>query len=229
MEISEALFARQIEELHAWGSVVDLSSALDCLESEANPTADAIVLTFDDGTADFIDTVLPLLATHRLPVTLYLATDHIERQIPFPHDGRPLSWAAMRDALDTGLVTVGSHTHTHALLDRVTPSEAETEVRRSISLIEDRLGVTVEHFAYPKAVAGSPGAEEVVRRRFRSAALAGTRPNRYGLTDLHRLARSPIQEADEFRWFERKARGGMRLEDDVRRLVNRRRYAGATS
>jgi hypothetical protein len=29
------------------------------------------------------------------------------------------------------------------------------------------------------------------------------------------------------RWFRRKAAGGMTLEDDVRRLVNRRRYRGA--
>jgi hypothetical protein len=30
-------------------------------------------------------------------------------------------------------------------------------------------------------------------------------------------------------WFRRKADGGMRLEDDVRRVVNRRRYVGAVT
>ena len=29
-------------------------------------------------------------------------------------------------------------------------------------------------------------------------------------------------------WFRRKAEGGMRLEDELREVVNRRRYAGAT-
>jgi hypothetical protein len=30
------------------------------------------------------------------------------------------------------------------------------------------------------------------------------------------------------RWFERKVAGGMRLEDDLRRVANRWRYAGVT-
>ncbi len=31
------------------------------------------------------------------------------------------------------------------------------------------------------------------------------------------------------RWFRAKADGGLRFEDDVRRVVNRLRYAGAAS
>jgi peptidoglycan/xylan/chitin deacetylase (PgdA/CDA1 family) len=129
----------------------------------------------------------------------------------------------------TGLVTVGSHTHTHALLDRLAAGEVDQELDRSVKLIEDRLGVTPHHFAYPKALLGSPEAEEAVRRRFRSACVAGTRPNPYGTTDPYRLHRSPVQVADGMRWFRHKARGGMAFEDDVRRLVNRRRYAGAVT
>jgi hypothetical protein len=88
--------------------------------------------------------------------------------------------------------------------------------------------VRAAHFAYPKAVLGSPQAEALVRTRFRSAALAGTRVNRYGHTDPHRLARTPVQASDGFEWFRRKADGGMRLEDDLRRAVNRFRYARAS-
>ena len=68
-----------------------------------------------------------------------------------------------------------------------------------------------------------------MRARYHSAAVAGTRANPGGATDPYRLARSPIQVADAMGWFRRKARGGLRLEDDLRRLANRRRYAGATS
>jgi hypothetical protein len=34
---------------------------------------------------------------------------------------------------------------------------------------------------------------------------------------------------DGLGFFERKVAGGMRMEDDLRRLVNRRRLAGATN
>jgi hypothetical protein len=89
--------------------------------------------------------------------------------------------------------------------------------------------VRAAHFAYPKAVMGSAAADAAVRARFDSAAVAGTHANRYGATDPYRLARTPIQLSDGMRWFRRKVAGGMRFEDDVRRLVNRRRYAGATT
>ena len=82
-------------------------------------------------------------------------------------------------------------------------------------------------FAYPKSLDGSSGARRAVAERFRSAALAGTRPNRYGATDVFRIARSPIQNGDGRKWFRAKAAGGMVFEDDVRRLLNRVRYAGA--
>jgi peptidoglycan/xylan/chitin deacetylase (PgdA/CDA1 family) len=140
-----------------------------------------------------------------------------------------MSWTAVRDTLATGLVTIGSHTHTHALLDRLPEERLDEELSRSTGAIEDHLGVTPEHFAYPKSVAPSAAADRAVHARFRSAALAGTRPNRYGRTDPYRLARSPIQAGDGLRWFRAKALGGMSFEDDVRRVLNRWRYSGADS
>jgi peptidoglycan/xylan/chitin deacetylase (PgdA/CDA1 family) len=224
------LFAAQLADLVGNWAPVTLDYAADLLGASSAPAGPpAICLTFDDGTADFVDEALPDLVANRLPVTLYVATDFVETGRPFPDDGRPVSWAALRDALSTGLVTIGSHTHTHRLLDRVDGQEAANELDRSVGLIEDRLGVSCDHFAYPKALLGSRAAEEEVRRRFRTAAVARTRPNPYGSTDLHRLCRSPIQVADGIRWFRHKAAGGMALEDDLRTLRNRRRYAGTVT
>jgi hypothetical protein len=111
----------------------------------------------------------------------------------------------------------------------VTADAAALDLRRSIDLVSERAGVVPEHFAYPKALPGNASVDRVVRNLFRSAAVAGTRPNVYGRTDPYRLARSPIQRSDGMHSFERKLMGGLRLEDDVRRLANRVRYRGATS
>ena len=127
----------------------------------------------------------------------------------------------------TGLWQIGSHTHTHALLDRLADDEIADELDRSIDLIGEHLGQAPAHFAYPKALARAPAADRAVRARFRSAALAGTRANRFGATDPWLLARTPIQVDDGQRWFRRKARGGMAFEDDLRWTVNRGRYASA--
>ncbi len=159
--------------LVAGPGVVDLDRALAALAGPPPAGPDAVVVTFDDGTADFVEEALPILVRHRVPATLYVATDFVERGRPFPGGGAPLSWSTLVDAVSTGLVTVGSHTHTHALLDRLPAGEVDGELDRSITLIGDRLGVESRHFAYPKALGGSPAADRAVRARFTSAAARG--------------------------------------------------------
>ncbi len=226
MDLSADLFAAQLEWLASHVEVLSLGEALGRLDGEpAASTGPAVVVTFDDGTADFADVVVPLLARHRIPATLYLTTAHIEERRPFPHDGVPLSWAALRDCVDTGLVRVGSHTHTHALLDRLDEAATEDELQRSVDLIGERLGTSADDFAYPKAVLGNAAAQRAVRRRFRSAALAGNRPNPAGSTDPYRLQRTAVQQADGLGWFVKKAAGGLAFEDSLRQVLNRRRYA----
>ena len=229
VDLPPGLFDEQMAWLASRRMAVTIDEALVALTRTEAPAPDPVVVTFDDGTADLVDVALPILCAHRVPAVFYLATDFIERARPFPQDATPLSWAAVRDAVSTGLVTVGSHTDTHALLDRIEPAAAAGELDRSCALIEERAGVAALDFAYPKAVVGSPAVEALVRRRFRSAALGGSRPNPYGTTDHHRLARSAVQRSDGMRYFERKAGGGMALEDRLRRTINRLRYASAST
>lgn len=231
LDLDRGRFEDQMAALAERGRVVPLDRALDALADPAPSPAPAvqIVVTFDDGTADFVDTALPILERFSVPVVLYVATAFVDEQRPFPYGAPPLSWQALRDATATGLVTVGSHTHTHVLLDRVPEHIALDELDTSVRLIGEQLGARPQHFAYPKSVAGSRAADAAVRARFASAALAGMRANDYGRTDPHRLARSPVQSSDDMDAFAAKARGGMWLEDDVRRAVNRFRYARATS
>jgi peptidoglycan/xylan/chitin deacetylase (PgdA/CDA1 family) len=230
VDLPAGLFADQMALLADRYQVLTLDQAADQLASGAPPRGKpAVAITFDDGTADFLEEAVPVLVEHGLPATLYVATAFVEEQRSFPDDGRPATWAALADAVATGLVTIGSHTHTHLLLDRTDGPTAADELDRSIDLNGERLGVGAQHFAYPKALAGSPAAATEVGRRFRTAAVAGTRLNRWAGTDLHQLARTPIQVTDGLRWFERKADGGLRLEDQLRRRVNRKRYAGATT
>ena len=229
IDLPTALFAEQVSRLATPGRASTLEDAMPRLRGAASSVAPPAVVTFDDGTADFADVVLPVLVEHRLPVTLYLATAFVKEQRPFPDAGQPLSWDALRDACATGLVDVGSHTHTHALLDRLPPADIADELDRSQKLIEDRLGRACLDFAYPKALPPSTAADAAVRARFRSAAVAGTRPNPPGKTDVYLLSRSPIQRGDGMKYFEEKLAGGMALEDTVRRVANKWRYRGATT
>jgi peptidoglycan/xylan/chitin deacetylase (PgdA/CDA1 family) len=228
VDLATDLFDEQMAWLAHSGLVVSLDEAADLLTSGGG-SASRIVVTFDDGTVDLVEEALPILVRHGIPATFYIATDFVERQRPFPDDGRPISWTGLAECVATGLVEVGSHTHTHALLDRLAEADIAGELDRSIDLIGERLGVEACHFAYPKALPGSPAADRAVRERFVTASIAGTRPNPYGRTDLHALHRSPIQTSDGMPWFVRKAEGGLWAEDALRRAVNRRRYEGSTT
>lgn len=204
---------------------------LDDVVARVRPGAEArsaVSVTFDDGTADFVEHALPVLLRHEIPVALYLATAHVDEGRSFWGDGTVLSWAALRDACSTGIVTIGSHTHEHILLDRTDADRASADLDRSIGRIEDELGVRPTHLAYPKALAPTAAVGQVVRERFVSAALAGGRPNRPGHTDLWRLDRTPVVASDSLADVARKVAGGLRLEAAARSGVDRVRYRGAT-
>ena len=224
VDVSARVFEQQVGELADAQRIISLD---DALAGRAGPSD--VVLTFDDGTADWVDEALPVLVRHRAPATFYVATDFVDQQRRLPGGARPITWAGLGELTASGLATIGSHTHTHALLDRADGPAAAAEVDRSIELIGERLAISCRHFAYPKALLGSPEAEAVVRSRFASAAVGGSRANVVGRTDVHRIARTPIQVSDGLRWFRRKNRGGMRLEEAGRSLLNRRRYASVTT
>jgi peptidoglycan/xylan/chitin deacetylase (PgdA/CDA1 family) len=231
VDLDPAAFLAHLRCLAEHHDVVTLDDAVDLLTESRALVAGAkrpVVITFDDGTVDFCDTVVPLLVEFQLPATLYAATQFIDTGQPFPWGAPPASWAGLRDAASTGLVTIGSHTHTHALLDRADQGVIADELDRSIDLIGEHIGTPPAHFAYPKALPGSSAAEAEVHRRFTTAALARSRVNEPGKTDLHRLWRTPIQRSDGFEFFASKAAGGLRLEGELRALVAKVKYRRAS-
>jgi len=211
IDLPLVLFQRHLAYLAGRDRVVSLDEAL--------AEGDGVVLTFDDGYRDFHDHVLPLLVRHQLPAVLYLSTGLVDGE-GGRGDGEALSWSQLREVVATGLVTVGSHTHTHADLSRAGERKAEEEMRRSKELIEDRLGVACRHFAYPGAV-GSPAADRAARRLFASAAWDAWRTNRRGRIEPFRLGRTPVLHSDGMVFFRAKARGMLDAEALAYRALRR--------
>ncbi len=55
----------------------------------------------------------------------------------------------LRELAASNLITIGSHTHTHDLLTRLTLEEARQNIERAIDTLESWLGAEIRHFAYP--------------------------------------------------------------------------------
>ena len=112
-----------------------------------------VVLTFDDGYADFYSAALPALQHHRFNATLYIATSFVEgtsRWLEKIGEGdRPmLSWEQLAEINSSG-IECAAHTHTHPELDMLPPSTARDEIVRSKEVLEDHLGQRISSFAYP--------------------------------------------------------------------------------
>lgn len=67
---------------------------------------------------------------------------------------RALSWEQIREMGRSGLVSFGSHTHSHMILGRAEPEVIRQELRESRELIERETGLPCQHFCYPNGAAG---------------------------------------------------------------------------
>jgi peptidoglycan/xylan/chitin deacetylase (PgdA/CDA1 family) len=227
MDEPVALFRRQMEWLSANAEVVPLAEGLDRLE--AGPfERDRVAITFDDGYRDVFTRAWPILRDLALPATLFLATGFLEGESAAPispgadaqgEAALPLTWDHVGEMAATGLVQVGSHTHTHRDLDRLSADEADEECARSNAVLSAKAGVEPDTFAYPRAVVGN---EDVVARRYRWAVAADGTKNVPGRYDAHRLSRTPVRASDGFYFFRKRLEGIAPLED---RLYDRLRRA----
>jgi peptidoglycan/xylan/chitin deacetylase (PgdA/CDA1 family) len=119
-----------------------------------------VLITFDDGFADFREQALPAMARRALRSTLYVTTSFAERGRG-PYGDRMLELASLKGLAAAG-VELGGHTHTHPQLDTLPRDRVDEEVRRCKALLEDRIGARIRSFAYPHGYS-SPRVREAVR------------------------------------------------------------------
>lgn len=68
---------------------------------------------------------------------------------PFSYEGEFLSWEQVKQLREHPLVTIGGHTLDHPVLSRLTREAALREMLTCKSLLEERTGGVIDHFAYP--------------------------------------------------------------------------------
>jgi peptidoglycan/xylan/chitin deacetylase (PgdA/CDA1 family) len=143
-----------------------------------------MVLTFDDGYADFYTSALPALKRHGFVATLYIPTAFVGGTSLWVQDmgecSRPLlTWEQLAEISASG-IECGAHTHTHRPLDMLPPSEVLDEIVRSKELLEEHLGRPVSSFAYPFGYYSAR-----VRQVVRTAGYASACAIKGALSSLH--------------------------------------------
>jgi peptidoglycan/xylan/chitin deacetylase (PgdA/CDA1 family) len=157
-------FERQLRALLDSGyQVISLGRLIQLLNESADPLRRCVVLTFDDGYYGQFRHAYPILRRYGVPGTFFLVAGSVGSHTVLPHLGlergrmgegdwlaewRPLSWEEAGE-LAHNAMEIGSHGASHRSLGRIRRDETTDEVRRSKEVLEARLGVRVEVFAYP--------------------------------------------------------------------------------
>jgi peptidoglycan/xylan/chitin deacetylase (PgdA/CDA1 family) len=193
-----------------------------------------VVLTFDDGYADFHEHALPRLESRGFTATVFVTTGWLDDAGPQaagePLD-RMLSWAQVRELVGAG-IEIGAHSHSHPQLDQIPTAALREELRHSKALLEDGTGLPVHSVAYPFGYSSPRVRAEVAASGYRHAAAVG---NALGgaWTDRLALPRLTVRRSTDAATFEQivAARGIGRLFAADRALtrgygvVRRTRYA----
>jgi len=171
--VSPRDFDAQMAYLSANGfSVISLNTLAVAQNQRLSLPPKSVVITFDDGYADFYRFAFPILQKYRHPATVFLISDFVG------HPGY-LSWENVEEINGSGLVNFGSHTLSHSRLTGLSLPDLVRELTASKRLLSARLGYPVNSIAYPFG-AHNRQVVDLTRKSGYSLAL-GTG---YGLCDL---------------------------------------------
>ena len=148
--ISEKLFARQLEELHAAGFT---TPPLAAMFPATNDSKHDIALTFDDGYANVLRHGLRPLAENRFRAIQFLVAGFIGKNNQWDlgtgeANESLMDAAQVREWLSAGH-EIGSHTLTHPFLTRIPHKQAREEISASKKILEDLFGSPIKYFCYP--------------------------------------------------------------------------------
>jgi len=137
-----AAFRAQMQYLADHGfHVISLHQAVGAIQHHSALPSRPVVLTFDDGYADFFTAAVPILQSHGFTATSFVVS------------GR-MGWGGYMTpnqivAADGMGFTIGAHTVDHVALTAQAPARAIWEIKQSKLTLEGLLGHPVLDFAYP--------------------------------------------------------------------------------
>lgn len=167
---------------------LDADGLLAVLGRRQEFTGRQVVLSFDDGAANFYRVVFPLLRRHGMKAVLFIAPGlHREEATTGEEANRLCSWAEISAMHDSGLVDVQSHSYEHRSMTdwpaplpltgaaesslpprQRAPGSILDDLVRAREVIEKRLGKKVRHLAWPQFVASEQAVEKATAAGYES-------------------------------------------------------------
>jgi peptidoglycan/xylan/chitin deacetylase (PgdA/CDA1 family) len=168
-----------------------------------------VVLTFDDGYADFHSQALPVLEKFGFTATVFVTTGWIAdagQHAAGTALGPMLSWGQIRELAMAG-VEIGAHSHGHPQLDQISRSQLRDELTTPKDLLEEGIGQPVPSVAYPFGYSSAQVRQAVGAAGYRHACAVANATARPG-ADEFAVPRLTVRASTRPQTFERVVRGG---------------------
>ncbi len=162
--VSPQRFEEHVKAASEFGEIIPIENLFDRLSTATTNKRPLVCFTFDDGFANFFLHALPVLIRYEAHASLFVPTSQIGKTDPMPFDRwgkkyaqsqpddawRPITWNELDKCLDSGYVSVGSHSHDHLNAVESTTEQLVYESEKSRALLVDRLGPQAGiTYAYP--------------------------------------------------------------------------------
>jgi peptidoglycan/xylan/chitin deacetylase (PgdA/CDA1 family) len=161
--VSPGRFRTQLRGLQRGGYCFwPLGRLLDYHDRQEPVPAKTVVLTFDDGFESVYRFAYPVLKELNIPAVVFLVTAYLDSDEPFRFDSwgiahretapgpswRPLTSVQCREMLGSGLIELGSHTHTHRDF-RGCAGGLARDLGASLGVLRATFGLDSIPFAFP--------------------------------------------------------------------------------
>jgi glycosyltransferase involved in cell wall biosynthesis len=196
--VSLETFKTQMRYLEENGYIIHpLSVVADALSNKNVLPPKSVVITFDDGYADFLD-AWTVLQAFKFPVTLFVPTAYVGKTNAWetqcmPNDIPMLSSPQLQKLVQEG-VDIQAHSHRHGSFTKISPQEIRQEIADNLSALR-QLGVQAKLFAYPSGEC-TPVARSLLREAGFKAALTCVSTLASHDSDLMALPRITVENGD---------------------------------
>lgn len=141
--VSPDMFAQQMTWLHDnHYNVISLEEFYNGVYGNQLLPERPVVLTFDDGDRDQYLNAIPVMKKYGYTGTFYIITNDINEGNGF------VTWDILKEMVKDGM-DIEDHTVHHPSLASLDEDQQRMELEKSKKVLEEKLGITVKHLAYP--------------------------------------------------------------------------------
>lgn len=191
--LSKAIFEKQLKYLNQYQyKTVFFSEVIDRRKKGLEIPRNWVVLTFDYSEKDFYTQVYPLLKKYQCKAVIFVVAGFIDT------DSVNLTSDELSLMQKDGWVEIGSHSLYHLPLTCLDPNEAKKRLELSKKILENKLELKIQAFAYPYGQLNNDVKDMVKGSGYGGAVGTVYKRNKFPLRDIYNVRRVYVSEISKY-------------------------------